>query len=52
MILCGFGSFCVHHFEGIYVVFSVLDVKEHKLVLDSSFGSYEFACARSKLKRA
>ena len=47
-----FGSFCVLYFEGIYNVFSVLDVKEHKLVLDSSFGSYEFACARSKLKRA
>ena len=36
-------------FEEIYNVFSVLDVKEHKLVLNSNFGSYVLACARSKL---
>ena len=52
MILCGFGSFCVLYFEGIYNVFSVLDVKEHKLVLNSNFGSYVLACARSKLMSA
>ena len=52
MILSGFGSFYVHHFEGIYVVFSVWDVKELKLILNLSFGFYKFACARSRLKRA
>ena len=43
-----FGSFCVQYFEEIYNVFSVLDVKEHKLVLNSIFGSNVLACARSK----
>ena len=43
-----FGSFSVQYFEEIYNVFAALDVKEHKLILNSIFGSNVLACARSK----
>ena len=47
-----FGSFSVQSFEEIYNVFTAFDVKEHKLILISIFGSNVLACARSKSKGA